>query len=253
MQWIRFSVVHMTPEDGRMLSILYRFNCVVTNPKYFNTNEKNMHNSFHPNPWLPLLSPPRVILAITPSIKAPNNQLFLYLTDWSHSGVLFCKLTKIGNPFIKTQNLQLYLIKIKSQRAFLLPFLLSLLLLSPGTSVSYTHQPTPLQKSAERCLGLWIHFLFIAQMNDLRAIKKEECNPCVENWVVSLTTTKRQQGMPMCSMNMQEEARPSTWKKFIKNPKKALFLWKKMKLIVIKIIDPNFTHKIEQKANELYT
>lgn len=173
--------------------------------------------------------PTRVTPVVIPSTKALNNQLFLYLTNWSRWGVMFCKLTKIGNPFIKTWSLQLYFIKIKPQRTFLLPFLLSLLLLSPGMSVSYTHQPTPLQKSAERCLGLWIHFLFIAQMNDLRAIKKEECNPCVENWVVSLTTTKRQQGMPMCSMNMQEEAKPSTWKKFIKNSKKLFFSGKKMK------------------------
>lgn len=41
---------------------------------------------------------------------------------------------------------------------------------------------TALPPQSEHCLDLWIHFLFIAQMNDLRAIKREECNPCVESW-----------------------------------------------------------------------
>lgn len=96
---------------------------------------KKLYNSFYQNTSLSLPPSQVPILRILLPMKRLNHQLFLYLTNWPHWGVMLYILMKIGNALLKTYNCQLYLIKMKPQRAFLFPFLLSLLLLSRCTSL----------------------------------------------------------------------------------------------------------------------
>lgn len=110
--------------------------------------------------------------------------------------------------------------------------------------------PSP-QKRSEHCLGPWIHFLFIAQMNDLRAIKKEECNPCVENWGFPWQQQKDSRECPCIPWICKKRLGPVPGQFYKKFVKRSFSLGKKNGLVVIKNISPSFfTHEKEQKAKD---
>lgn len=114
------------------------FNCLAKKIQSTSIQMKEIYNSFHPKTRVTIPTvPPSVILGITLSIRPLNKQLFfLYLTNGPYWGVMFCKLTKIGNVFLKIWNVPLSFIKRKP-KSILSPFLLPLLLLSPWMCLSW--------------------------------------------------------------------------------------------------------------------